>query len=108
MTTVNQIRNAKRQYVKIEATAGTTAIVAAQGATKAIVLLHYVLVADGADECTWKSGATAISGAMEVLADSPLESGFEDGVMVCGANAALNLTTAGNVNGHCTYIVVDV
>jgi|GEM_PF-4516173 len=81
---------------------GQTTIVAAPGAGRAIIVVGYHLSLDGAGEYQWHSGSTALTGAVELAADTPDAAQF----LACGANEALKLTCTGAPgNGHVSYYI---
>lgn len=89
-----------------ESTAADNEIVAAV-AGKKIIVTSYVLVAGAAVAVTWKSGTTALSGAMSLAANGGIsvDSGHAEGVLKTATGEALNLALAGAVAvaGHLTY-----
>ena len=88
----------------------TTAIVAAPGAGRRIVVRGYAVSLDAAGEILWESASDNLTGLMELAADTPLSPGFgeSDVVLVCGTNEALNLTSTAAANGHVLYEIVSV
>lgn len=83
----------------------------APGAGKAIRVLSYTLIAAGAVNVTWKSGATAKSGAMPLAANTGVsrpQGGDGDRAFTCAANQALLLGVSGavQVSGHGTFAIV--
>jgi hypothetical protein len=97
-------------FVDIDAaSSGNNTIVAAQGASNAILVLAVVLVASGgANTCTWVSGSTDISGGMGFAENGGYSLSSEFGVLKTGDNEALilNLSAATSVDGHLVYVVV--
>lgn len=91
------------------ASSGDNTLVVAAGANKKIRVKNIVLIASGTVTVTFKSGSTAVTGAMP-LADqvgfAPGEA--EDGHFETTANAALvlNLSGAVGVYGWLVYAVV--
>ena len=87
-----------------------TAVVAAPGAGRRIVVRGYAVSLDTAGEILWQSASTNISGLMELAADTPLSPGFgeHDVVLMCAPNEALNLTATTAANGHLVYEIVSV
>ena len=95
--------------VKIEATTmGDNTIVAAQGASKKIVVLNYTLVVSADLSARWLSNTTPLSGLMPLSANggaSPVGSP-DSPLIVGGANEALILNiSTGQVHGHICYLV---
>lgn len=96
------------------ATASTGEIVAAVTGRK-IRVLGYMLVAAGSVVATWKSGSTAISGAMSMVVGVPVPAPLGGTSLdpmphfITNAGEALNLTLSGavQVSGHITYDVID-
>lgn len=86
-----------------------TIIVAAPGAGRRIVVLGYKLHLDTDGEYTWLSAATALTGAMELTADTP-DGAFcgSLGVLECGVNEALRLNPTQAANGWVRYAVERV
>lgn len=95
------------QHAAITNITTKTAIVAAPGAGKRVVVVGYMLTLDGAGEYIWESATTALSGNVEVSADTPVGMSSVYGVLECGTNEALNLTATAAANGHVSYIVTD-
>lgn len=96
-------------HAKIDtASSGSQAMVAAVTG-KQIVLLNYVMVADGAVTITWQSASTALSGAMSLAANSGIAvNSGGDGLLTTAAGEALNLSLGGSVGirGHLTYTLL--
>jgi hypothetical protein len=82
----------------------STDIVAAPGAGMRVVVVDWLLTLDAAGEITWRQNTTAITGAMEVAADTPVRGGW----LVLPPNAALNLLPTAAANGVVTYYVEHV
>lgn len=76
-----------------------TTIVAAPGAGYKIVVIAYLLTHDTDGEHTWSSEGNAISGAMEVSADTPIGAACSLGTLECVENERLRLTATTAVNG---------
>jgi hypothetical protein len=95
-------------HVPVVNVSASSDLVAAPGAGRQIVVLGYMLTSDGNGEVTWRSGTTAMSGAMEIIADTPLSDRDPDlGVLRCAANQALNLLpVTAVVNGYVRYAVL--
>ncbi len=95
--------------VSVSAIADNQIVAAVAG--KRIAVLGYVLDASGGvNTATWKSGSSAIAGAMDLLADTPFSSGWNPNAwFVTAKGAALNLalTAATLVAGHVTYVLID-
>ncbi|MCC6419950.1 MAG: hypothetical protein IT429_17075 [Gemmataceae bacterium] len=97
------------------ATAADHELVAAPGAGRRIRVAHYHLVAAGAVAIQWKSGSTALSGAMTCAAGVPHDAGLSPSeghrpaVLECAAGEALNLALGGavQVSGHIVYEIVN-
>lgn len=90
---------------------GNNTIVAAPGPGKVIAVFGYTLVPANDVAITWKSGGTSLSGAMGLLGNIPLVSGYSDvRQFTCGENQSLILNTSGSVGvtGHLSYTVEDV
>ncbi len=103
-------------YAAISASSsGDNTIVAAVGNRK-IRVMNYTLIAAGDVSVTWKSGSTAISGAMALttnggMAPSAGSAGTNglDGVLETAGGSALvlNLSAAVSVGGHIRYEVLS-
>lgn len=95
------------------ASAGDNTIVAAQGAGKSIVVLNHCMTCAASSVGTWKSGSTAISGAMTYGAGVSSPPGFitPQGWIVpqfkTAANEALVLNATTSLQGWLVYTVVD-
>lgn len=98
--------SAATQYAAISGVTTQTAIVAAAGAGMRIVVLSYVLTLDTAGEYLWESASNALTGNIEVAADTPCGMSSMHGVFETNANEALNLTCTTAGNGHIAYVVV--
>lgn len=87
-----------------ENTADTFAIIAAPGAGKAIHVFGGYIIAGGATSITEKDGATAISGAAALAANS----GFLIPPVRLSANSAYNITSsaAEQISGRVSYKIV--
>lgn len=91
-----------------EASIADNEVVAAV-ATKKIRVLSYVLnAAGGLNTATWKTAATALSGAMDLADNSSLSASAQFGLFETVAGEALNLalTAATLVAGHVSYVEV--
>lgn len=90
------------------ATSGANTIVAAD-TNRRIHVLSYNLVSAGTVTVVWKSGSTALTGAMTLTVGVPNTVSGGEGtltpVLRTAANEALVLTLGGNVqvSGHVTY-----
>jgi hypothetical protein len=84
---------------------GVAGIIAQPGAGKRIVVLGYQFSPDANGEVTFYSGLTALSGAMEILADVPLQVFNEDGVQVCAPNEPWSMLATQAANGYVTYVI---
>lgn len=88
--------------------AGDKEVVAAK-AGFLIIVTNYTILADKATTVLWKSGTTAISGAMALPAyggASPAAGSPGDYLLKTAAGEALNMTlgdATANVRGHLTY-----
>jgi hypothetical protein len=94
-----------------DALSGDNAVVAAVTGKK-IRVLGFFLVAAGAVTARWESGAggAALTGQMDLAANSPLASGFSPaGWFETAAGAVLNLELSGvvSVDGALVYTLVD-
>lgn len=96
---------AKRASIDIS-TATTTALVAAPGADKAIVVTNVVLTIASGQTVVWQSGSTALCGA--IPSPGYVAGDGDNGILQCESNEALNLVTsaAAQVSGHITYVIV--
>jgi hypothetical protein len=91
-----------------EATSGDRTIIAAPGAGKQIEVRGYHIVSANTVTATWKSGSTALTGAMSMAVGNPFTPySWSDPVFLLGANEALVLTLGGSVqvSGHVTYVI---
>jgi hypothetical protein len=100
----NEILNAP-----ISGVTAQTAIVAAPGAGKRILVLALGLTLTVAGTAQWHSAAgNALTGAMTLASGTPLQLSHPDGVLKCNANEALNLTcVTGTGAGWVRYIIVN-
>lgn len=98
------------KYAVIDLAASGTVVAAVTG--KRIRVVSYVLSAAGAVAITWKSGTTALSGAMTLATGIPLCAappealfGGLGGQLQTEPGEALNLTLSGavQVSGHLIY-----
>ncbi len=84
-------------------------VVVAADATHKIRVLSYTLnAAGGAQTVTWKTAATALSGAMDIVDNSFIHASCFHGLFETVANEALNLaqTAATLTAGHITYVLI--
>lgn len=90
-----------------ESTAADNEVVAAV-AGKKIRVLSYALSAAGAVTVTWKTAATALTGAMSLATGTPLVCIEPQGCFETVAGEALNIAPGGavQVSGHIAYIEV--
>ena len=92
-----------------ETTTGDRTIVAAVSGKK-IKVLGYVVSGDAAGAFTWKSGSTAISGAMEALSGVGIHVPATSWGAVTTAEGealVLNIEAGTVIGGHVTYVLVD-
>lgn len=99
------------QHAAIDAnTSGSTQIVAAVSG-KYIVLLAYNLMAAGAVNAHWRSGATPITGNMymDAAGSGKVAPYNPKGWTKAATSAALNINLSGNVavGGEITYVVLE-
>lgn len=106
-------RNQVLDFIITAAAAADVEQIPAPGVGLAIRVLGYSMISAGATNATWKSGATAKSGAMPLAANTGLSPsvGSPDGgarQFQCAENQALNLglSAAIQVSGHGTYQIV--
>jgi hypothetical protein len=107
-------REKVQDFVIDRATSGDgTAVIAAPGVGNCVRVLGYTLVGGGAVNATWKSGATAKSGAIPLAANtgaSPAVGSPDQGARQFqgGDNEAifLNLSAAVQVSGHGTFQIL--
>lgn len=95
-------------FADIDAAAsGANAVIAAVSG-KSIRVMCYTVVAAADVTITWKSGSTAISGAMDLPAKGGTAPASPLGMMQTAEGAALNLTLNGavQVSGHVGYILI--
>lgn len=100
-------QNREYQY-PVNATAnGDNEIIAAGTYTGRIVIRNYTIISDGTVSVTWRSGTTARTGAMPLVANVPLSPSEGNLVVTDGASALnLNLSVGSvNVRGHVTIVV---
>lgn len=90
------------------AASGDANAVIAAVSGKAIRVMCYTVVAAADVTVTWKSGSTAISGAMDLPAKGGASPASPLGMMQTAEGAALNLTLSGavQVSGHVGYILI--
>ena len=90
------------------ATSGDANTIVAAVAGKQIRVLSYTLIADAAVTATWKSGTTAISGAMSLPANGGAAPTCQSGVLQTATGEALMMTLGGavGVRGHLTYVEI--
>lgn len=91
------------QYVKLDSTSDITVVTAA--ATERITLLGGYAVAGGTVSITWKSGSTALSGAIPLVANTgmvwtPCDVGYH--TTAVGENLVLALSATVQVSGGVT------
>lgn len=101
--------SAVKRAVINESTAASNEIVAAV-AGKRIIVLNYVLMAGGTVDVTWQSAATALSGAMPLVANAGIATtDAENGLLETAVGEALNLLSSAaiQVSGHLTYVEAD-
>ena len=91
-----------------ESTAASNELVAAVTG-KRIIVLSYTLLAGGTVNVTFQSAATAISGAMPLVANAGIAISDNNGLMDTVAGEALNLLSSGaiQVSGLLSYIEAD-
>jgi hypothetical protein len=91
-----------------ESTAASNELVAAVTG-KRIIVLSYTLLAGGTVNVTFQSAATAISGAMPLVANAGIAISDNNGLMDTVAGEALNLLSSDaiQVSGHLSYIEAD-
>ena len=92
-------------YVAISNVTTSTQLVAAPGADYRIVVLGYKLQLDTTGEYTLYSAATALTGTMELAADTPDGAFCTAGILRCAENEALNLTATTAANGFLRYVI---
>ena len=93
--------------IDLEDADDATIVAAVTGAK--IRVLSYMLAADGTTTLTWKSGSTALSGAVPASAGLPISQHGIHGLVETAENEALVLSSSGEgvaVAGHLTYIEV--
>lgn len=88
------------QYIKIDSTSDIT--VATTAANEVIYLLGFYVVAGGTVSLTWKSGSTALTGALPLVANTglsctPCDAGYH--VTSVGENLVLALSASVQVSG---------
>ena len=90
--------------------AATTETVAAPGLGKKIRVLAWLLSPEGASVMTWKSAATAKTGAMLGATGAQNRADFNPvGWFDCAENEALNLTVGtAAANGIVSYAIVEI
>jgi hypothetical protein len=86
---------------------GVDPLIAEPGATRKIIVLSWLLSLDAAGELSWYSAGTALTGAMEVLADSPIGLSSPAGSLHCAAGAPLSLLATTAANGYIRYVTVQ-
>lgn len=98
---------------KIDLADSGTVVAAITG--KKIRVLSYTIVAAGAVTAIWKSGTTALSGAMSMITGVPIHSSVQPNslgdyvpVLQTAAGEALVVTLSSGVqvSGHLTYVLV--
>lgn len=99
-----------------DASSGANEVVAAKTGYK-FVVLNYGLIAAGAVNVTWKTGTTALSGAMPIAANGGISAsssvvlpGGTYGLFETAISEALNMTlsAAVQVSGHVAYREVKI
>jgi hypothetical protein len=98
------------KFTVIEANNAGLAVIVPAVATKAIRVLSYVLVADGAVVVNWQSDVYKISGNLSLVANTGVSSGYAPVghfQTLVGEPLSIQLTTSVLVGGHCTYVEVD-
>lgn len=95
-------------FADIDAAASGTNPVIAAVSGKSIRVMCYTVVAAADVTITWKSGSTAISGAMDLPAKGGASPASPLGMMQTAEGEALNLTLSGavQVSGHVGYILI--
>ena len=96
-------------FLKIDSAASGDVTLVAAVSGKRIRVLQYVLVAAGATTVAFKDGATAVTGAMALVANSGVSSGYSPvGVVqtTVNTNLVLTLSAAVQVSGHLVYVLV--
>ncbi len=90
------------------ATAGDGTAIVAAVATRKIRVLSYDLIAAGTVTATWKSAATALSGAKSLSLSTGVSKSHAKGVLQGGVNEPLYLNLGGavQVSGELSYIEV--
>lgn len=100
----------KPRFLSVSAAVGADNTLVTAVAGKRILVLQYSLnAAGGANTITFKSGSTAISGAMDIASDATIEASLSPyGVLQTDSGAALvmNLSAATLVAGHLVYVLV--
>jgi hypothetical protein len=90
----------------ISVSAATVELVAAV-AGRQIEVVNYTFVSDSPTTVTWKSGTTAISGAMTFGLNGGATVNDDDVSLRTNVGESLKITnSAGNINGHFAYRVV--
>jgi hypothetical protein len=92
-------------YAAISNVTTSTQLVAAPGAGFCVVVIGYKLQLDALGEYTLFSAATAITGTMELAADTPDGAFCTSGILRCAENEALNLTATTAANGFVRYVI---
>lgn len=101
-------------FAKIDTAAATDLTLVTGVAGKKIVVCGYAFVVAGTTNITWKSGTTALSGAMPFVANGGLSSPTctpsaiepDAGVLQCAAGESLIITNSAAVqlSGHIAYV----
>ena len=97
------------QFAKVDtAASGANEIIPAITG-RSIRVMNYQLQAAGSVAVTWKSGTTALTGAMSLGTAGGVNVASPLGLLQTNTGEALNLTLGGavQVSGHVGYIVVD-
>jgi hypothetical protein len=94
-------------HVPVSVGAGTTELVAAQGAGQRVRVYNYAVVATVAGTVKFTDGTDDLTGAMSFAANggiaaggAPSEVWFESGL-----NRPLNIVASGATEGHLSYVV---
>ena len=105
MTTYWQGQTTSGRAVINRATTGTV-VEAVTG--RSIMVVSVVLVCSAANVVTWRSGTTAISGAMSFGANGGYAMARDEGVFATAEGEALTLLlgSAEQVSGHISYVLV--
>ena len=89
--------------IPISVSSGSTTLVAAVAGFK-IVVMHYAAIGTATETITFKSNATALTGAMPFVANGGIFAAFEKGLFETAAGEPLVITvSAGTAVGHLSY-----